>query len=97
MEVRGFEPRASRMQSERSTTELHPHLTMVVVITIDISIKADWYPLQIDLQMELSFNGHQHGICLQTATLLLNWKIGNLDNHMTLIRVLSVRMMIRRI
>ena len=24
MEVRGFEPRASRMQSERSTTELHP-------------------------------------------------------------------------
>ena len=24
MEVRGFEPRTSRMQSERSTTELHP-------------------------------------------------------------------------
>ena len=25
LEVRGFEPRTSRMQSERSTTELHPH------------------------------------------------------------------------
>ena len=24
LEVRGFEPRTSRMQSERSTTELHP-------------------------------------------------------------------------
>ena len=24
VEVRGFEPRTSRMQSERSTTELHP-------------------------------------------------------------------------
>ena len=24
MEVQGFEPRTSRMQSERSTTELHP-------------------------------------------------------------------------
>ena len=24
MEVRGFEPGTSRMQSERSTTELHP-------------------------------------------------------------------------
>ena len=24
MEERGFEPRASRMRSERSTTELHP-------------------------------------------------------------------------
>ena len=23
--MQGFEPRASRMQSERSTTELHPH------------------------------------------------------------------------
>ena len=26
MEVRGFEPRTFRMQSGRSTTELHPHL-----------------------------------------------------------------------
>ena len=26
MEISGFEPEASRMQSERSTTELYPHL-----------------------------------------------------------------------
>ena len=26
LEVRGFEPRTFRMQSGRSTTELHPHL-----------------------------------------------------------------------
>lgn len=26
MEISGFEPEASRMQSERSTTELYPHV-----------------------------------------------------------------------
>ena len=29
MEVRGFEPRTFRMQSGRSTTELHPQLTFM--------------------------------------------------------------------
>ena len=32
MEVRGFEPRASRMQSERSTTELHPQYKSMLVL-----------------------------------------------------------------
>ena len=32
MEVRGFEPRTFRMQSGRSTTELHPQLAQCLTI-----------------------------------------------------------------
>ena len=46
MEMRGIEPLASRMRIERSTTELHPH-TMVVVLlfsraTIMRARLAEW-------------------------------------------------------
>ena len=34
LEVRGFEPRTSRMQSERSTTELHPHHNILWIFNI---------------------------------------------------------------
>ena len=33
LEMLGFEPRTFRMQSERSTTELHPHLTVTYYIS----------------------------------------------------------------
>ena len=42
MEITGFEPVASRMQSERSTTELYPLATWAVSVKIGLDKKASF-------------------------------------------------------
>ena len=37
VEMRGIEPRAFHMQSERSTTELHPRRLLVEIVTLYIT------------------------------------------------------------
>ena len=41
LEMRGIEPRAFHMQSERSTTELHPHMYMGSRVSIQQSLDKE--------------------------------------------------------